>query len=40
MDIHILPLSRPDIPAAVECIQTVFADDPFFRYMFDQSTVC
>ncbi|OJJ64230.1 hypothetical protein ASPSYDRAFT_53768 [Aspergillus sydowii CBS 593.65] len=38
MGIHILPLSKPDIPAAVECIQTVFADDPFFRYMFDQST--
>ncbi|KAL3476995.1 acyl-CoA N-acyltransferase [Aspergillus californicus] len=26
------------IPQAVECIQTVFADDPFFQYMFDQST--
>ncbi|KAL4781372.1 acyl-CoA N-acyltransferase [Aspergillus varians] len=33
----ILPLTKPDIPEAVECIQTVFADDPFFRYMFDQS---
>ncbi|KAL2870390.1 GNAT family N-acetyltransferase [Aspergillus lucknowensis] len=38
MDIHILPLTKSDIPEAVECIQTVFADDPFFRYMFDQSS--
>ncbi|KAL5001783.1 acyl-CoA N-acyltransferase [Aspergillus recurvatus] len=38
MDIQILPLSKPDIPQAVECIQTVFADDPFFQYMFDQDT--
>jgi hypothetical protein len=39
MDIQILPLSRSDIAQAVECIQTVFADDPFFQYMFDQNTV-
>ncbi|KAL2822769.1 acyl-CoA N-acyltransferase [Aspergillus cavernicola] len=38
MDIQILPLSKADIPQAVECIQTVFADDPFFQYMFDPST--
>ncbi|KAL2797808.1 acyl-CoA N-acyltransferase [Aspergillus keveii] len=38
MDIHILPLTKSDIPQAVECIQTVFADDPFFLYMFDQTT--
>ncbi|CBF85657.1 GNAT family N-acetyltransferase [Aspergillus nidulans FGSC A4] len=38
MDIQILPLSRSDIAQAVECIQTVFADDPFFQYMFDQNT--
>ncbi|KAL2824989.1 acyl-CoA N-acyltransferase [Aspergillus pseudoustus] len=38
MDIQILPLTKSDIPQAVECIQTVFADDPFFLYMFDQST--
>jgi hypothetical protein len=39
MDIQILPLTKSDIPQAVECIQTVFADDPFFLYMFDQNTV-
>ncbi|KAL4817431.1 acyl-CoA N-acyltransferase [Aspergillus spinulosporus] len=38
MDIQILPLTRSDIAEAVECIQTVFADDPFFQYMFDQNT--
>ncbi|KAL2861589.1 acyl-CoA N-acyltransferase [Aspergillus pseudodeflectus] len=38
MDIQILPLTKSDIPQAVECIQTVFADDPFFLYMFDQDT--
>ncbi|KAL4864750.1 hypothetical protein BDV12DRAFT_200829 [Aspergillus spectabilis] len=37
-DIQILPLTKADIPHAVECIQTVFADDPFFQYMFDQSS--
>ncbi|KAL4922372.1 acyl-CoA N-acyltransferase [Aspergillus aurantiobrunneus] len=37
MDIQIAPLSPADIAAAVECIQTVFADDPFFLYMFDQT---
>ncbi|KAL5339532.1 acyl-CoA N-acyltransferase, partial [Aspergillus crustosus] len=36
--IQILPLTKADIPQAIECIQTVFADDPFFLYMFDQST--
>ncbi|KAJ0417919.1 acyl-CoA N-acyltransferase [Aspergillus carlsbadensis] len=35
---QILPLTKSDIPQAVECIQTVFADDPFFLYMFDQDT--
>ncbi|RDW81248.1 uncharacterized protein DSM5745_04805 [Aspergillus mulundensis] len=38
MDVQILPLSKRDIPQAVECIQTVFADDPFFTYMFDPET--
>ncbi|KAL3465025.1 acyl-CoA N-acyltransferase [Aspergillus heterothallicus] len=38
MEIQILPLTKSDIPQAVECIQTVFADDPFFLYMFDQAT--
>ncbi|KAL4804434.1 acyl-CoA N-acyltransferase [Aspergillus unguis] len=36
--VEIIPLSKQDIPQAVECIQTVFSDDPFFRFMFDQDT--
>ncbi|KAL4923871.1 acyl-CoA N-acyltransferase [Aspergillus undulatus] len=38
MTINIHPLTKPDIPQAVECIQTVFADDPFFLYIFDPDT--
>ncbi|KAI9375184.1 acyl-CoA N-acyltransferase [Aspergillus egyptiacus] len=38
MEIEILPLTKPDIPQAVQCIQTAFADDPFFLYLFDRST--
>ncbi|KAL4936154.1 hypothetical protein BDV06DRAFT_228150 [Aspergillus oleicola] len=38
MEIQILPLTEPDIADAVECIQTVFIDDPFFQYMFDPKT--
>lgn len=39
MTVQIHPLAPRDIPDAVECIQTVFSDDPFFRYIFNQSTV-
>ncbi|KKK16905.1 hypothetical protein ARAM_002676 [Aspergillus rambellii] len=38
MDIQILPLTQLDIPQAVECIQTVFVDDPYFLYLFNPST--
>lgn len=34
-EIEIHPLSKPDIPAAVECIQKAFSDDPAFRWLFD-----
>ncbi|PYH79473.1 hypothetical protein BO82DRAFT_340436 [Aspergillus uvarum CBS 121591] len=36
MAIEVLPLTKADIPAAVECIQKAFADDPFFRWIFNK----
>lgn len=38
MSIEIVPLSRTDIPDAVECVQRAFADDPYFRWAFDDPT--
>jgi hypothetical protein len=35
MAIDILPLTKPDIPEAVVCIQKAFADDPYFRWVFN-----
>ena len=35
MSIEILPLAQADIPGAVECVQQAFADDPYFRWAFD-----
>lgn len=35
MSIEIVPLSRADIPDAVECVQRAFADDPYFRWAFN-----
>jgi hypothetical protein len=40
MSVEIVPLTKEDIPAAVECIQTAFADDPYFRWVFDLAKVC
>lgn len=41
MDIEIFRLTRADIPGAVECIQKAFADDPAFKWLFnDPSKVC
>lgn len=39
MAIKILPVTTADIPAAVACIQKAFADDPFFKWMFNTSKV-
>jgi hypothetical protein len=36
MAIEIVPLTKADIPAAVECVQKAFADDPFFRWAFNE----
>lgn len=39
MAIEILPLTKQDIPEAVECVQTAFADDPYFQWLFDNASV-
>lgn len=36
-------MTKEDIPGAIECVQTGFADDPYFNWVFDVSkvrTVC
>ncbi|KAJ5175074.1 Acyl-CoA N-acyltransferase [Penicillium canariense] len=35
MSIEIVPLAKADIPGAVECVQKAFADDPYFRWVFN-----
>lgn len=35
MSIEIVPLTQADIPGAVDCVQKAFADDPYFRWVFD-----
>ncbi|KAJ5437893.1 Acyl-CoA N-acyltransferase [Penicillium daleae] len=35
MSIEIVPLTKADIPAAVECVQKAFSDDPYFRWAFN-----
>lgn len=40
MPIEIVPMAEADIPGAVECVQRAFADDPYFRWAFnDRSKV-
>ncbi|KAK1144285.1 hypothetical protein N8T08_005698 [Aspergillus melleus] len=38
MAVEILPLTKRDIPEAVECVQTAFADDPYFQWLFDDAS--
>ncbi|KAJ5578176.1 uncharacterized protein N7459_007140 [Penicillium hispanicum] len=38
MAIEVIPLTEADIPAAVEVIQQAFADDPYFKWVFDAPT--
>lgn len=40
MAIEVVPLTEGDIPGAIEVIQQAFADDPYFKWVFDQSKVC
>ncbi|OJJ49826.1 hypothetical protein ASPZODRAFT_139183 [Penicilliopsis zonata CBS 506.65] len=35
--ITISPLTEEDIPETIEVIQTAFADDPYFKWVFDKS---
>lgn len=39
MAIEVVPLVEKDIPVAVACIQKAFADDPYFKWLFDPSKV-
>lgn len=39
MAIEIAPLTEAGIPGAIEVIQQAFADDPYFKWVFDESTV-
>lgn len=39
MALQIVPMTKQDIPEAVECVQTAFADDPYFHWLFDSSEV-
>ncbi|KAJ5994357.1 Acyl-CoA N-acyltransferase [Penicillium sp. IBT 35674x] len=35
MSIEIVPLAEADIAGVVDCVQSTFADDPYFRWAFD-----
>ncbi|KAJ5633823.1 hypothetical protein N7528_001665 [Penicillium herquei] len=38
MAIEVVPLTEADIPGAIHVIQQAFADDPYFKWVFDAST--
>lgn len=40
MAIEILPLTEADIPGVIRVIQHAFADDPYFKWVFDGSKAC
>lgn len=40
MTIEVVPLTEADIPGAIQVIQQAFADDPYFKWVFDESSVC
>lgn len=39
MGIEVVDLNQADIPGAIEVIQQAFADDPYFKWVFDASKV-
>lgn len=39
MAVEVVPLTEADIPGAIEVIQWAFADDPYFKWVFDSSKV-
>jgi hypothetical protein len=40
MTIEVVPLTEDDIPGAIQVIQRAFEDDPYYKWVFDASTVC
>jgi hypothetical protein len=40
MAIEVVNLTEEDIPEAIEVIQRAFADDPYFKWVFDPAKVC
>ncbi|KAL4873682.1 hypothetical protein BDV12DRAFT_51573 [Aspergillus spectabilis] len=38
MTITVHPLTKPDIPEAIDIIQQAFAEDPYFRWVFDEKS--
>ncbi|KAL4945846.1 hypothetical protein BDV06DRAFT_218922 [Aspergillus oleicola] len=36
MPITVRPITKPDIPSAIDIIQRAFADDPYFQWVFDK----
>lgn len=39
MAVEVVSLTEADIPGAIQVIQQAFADDPYFKWVFDASTV-
>lgn len=39
MAIEVIDLTEADIPGAIQVIQQAFADDPYYKWVFDASTV-
>jgi hypothetical protein len=40
MAIEVVNLTEADIPGAIQVIQQAFADDPYFKWVFDEQSVC
>jgi hypothetical protein len=40
MAIEVVDLTEADIPGAIQVIQQAFADDPYFKWVFDEQSVC
>lgn len=40
MAIEVVNLTEADIPEAIEVIQHAFADDPYFKWVFNPAKVC
>jgi hypothetical protein len=39
MPVKISPIEPEDIPGAARCIQRAFRDDPYFKWVFDVTSV-